>query len=196
MILRKYHPSWVLGTIFLSFGLSFWVFETFVLGYMRHINHYGMTFTMGLHTVIILILTYSFYCFFTFCRTRRISNKSLISLYIIYFIGLVYVLFLKNIGVQRMSLDFLSFVNDFQYSGRFVPVMNLLMFIPLGAILPKRWSTLGMAFLGIVMVETCQYVFHLGVFDLGDVTLNVLSIAIGMGLAMTSLCRKLKAVIY
>ena len=73
--------------------------------------------------------------------------------------------------------------------------MNLVMFIPLGLILPKRWSTLIKSFLAILTVETCQYVFHLGGLDLGDVTLNILSIALGMGLAMMPLSQKLKVFI-
>lgn len=28
------------------------------------------------------------------------------------------------------------------------------------------------------MIESCQFVFHLGIFDLGDVSLNLLSLTI------------------
>ncbi|KXT76544.1 VanZ family protein [Streptococcus sp. DD12] len=195
MTVQKIHPLDFIGTTLLSFMLSFWAFKTFVIPYMRHINHYGLVFTMGLHSIIVLILTYTFYCFFTFCRRRQISSKTVVSLYTIYFLGLIYVLFFKNIGKQGLSLDFFSFVSDFQYSGRFVPVMNAIMFIPLGAILPKRLSTLPLAIVGILLVEGCQYVFHLGVFDLGDLTLNSLSILIGMGLALTPLAQKVKSII-
>lgn len=57
--------------------------------------------------------------------------------------------------------------------------MNLLMFIPLGLLFPLSKTNLSFSLLGLLLIESCQYMFHLGTLDLGDVTLNLLSIAIG-----------------
>ena len=81
----------------------------------------------------------------------------------------------------------LSFISDFTSGSRFVPIMNLVMFIPLGFLFRPSKENFILAFFGLLTIETAQYVFHLGIFDLGDVTLNLLSISIGTLLHQTAL---------
>ena len=57
--------------------------------------------------------------------------------------------------------------------------MNLLMFIPLGLLFSSRLSNLLLCLLTLFSVESIQYFGYLGVFDLGDITLNMLGILIG-----------------
>lgn len=100
---------------------------------------------------------------------------------------LIYVILLKNIGIQGYSFNPLSFISDFTSGSRFVPIMNLVMFIPLGFLFRPSKENFILAFFGLLTIETAQYVFHLGIFDLGDVTLNLLSISIGTLLHQTAL---------
>ena len=105
--------------------------------------------------------------------------KRQLLLYFIYFLALFYLLFLKNIGTQGLSLNPLSFARELYWGSHFVPIMNLLMFIPLGLLFSSRLSNLLLCLLTLFSVESIQYFGHLGVFDLGDITLNMLGILVG-----------------
>ena len=86
---------------------------------------------------------------------------------------------MKNIGTQGLSLNPLSFARELYWGSHFVPIMNLLMFIPLGLLFSSRLSNLLLCLLTLFTVESIQYFGHLGVFDLGDIALNMLGILVG-----------------
>ena len=109
----------------------------------------------------------------------KLKKQTLLLLYFIYFLALFYLLFLKNIGTQGLSLNPLSFARELYWGSHFVPIMNLLMFIPLGLLFSSRLSNLLLCLLTLFSVESIQYFGHLGVFDLGDITLNMLGILVG-----------------
>lgn len=138
-----------------------------------------MTFALALNAIITILLTYFTFILFHLVYTRQITSKTLMVSYFLYGLLLLYVLFFKNIGVQGYSLNPLSFIGEIKSGSYFVPVMNLLMFIPLGCLFAPSKENLFLSFLVLLLVESCQYVFHLGVFDLGDITLNLASILIG-----------------
>ena len=65
-------------------------------------------------------------------------------------------------------------------------VLNILMFVPLGCLLPlitkkarpyKRlfWIPLALS----ILIELCQYLFHIGVCDVDDVILNLAGASLG-----------------
>lgn len=163
----------------LCFSLSKWVYDSFLISYAYYISSYGADFALSLNLIITLIISYFTYVFLGFCSSRQIRSSTLMACYFIYLFSLLYLLFLKNIGTQGFSLNPLSFIEDIKNGSRFVPIMNLLMFIPMGFLYPLSRKNIFLGFLGILMVESCQFVFYLGVFDLGDVSLNLLSLTIG-----------------
>ena len=160
-----------LGDILLgivSFGLSYWFYRGHLEQYVHYIAHYGFYFQVLLNIVIIVLLSYFIYAFLT-----------LLLLYLIYFVALFYLLFLKNIGLQGLSLNPLSFARELYWGSHFVPIMNLLMFIPLGLLFPSRLSNLLLCLIALFSIESIQYFGHMGIFDLGDIILNMLGILIG-----------------
>ena len=168
-----------LGDILLgivSFGLSYWFYRGHLEQYVHYIAHYGFYFQVLLNIVIIVLLSYVIYAFLKLLLTRK---QTLLLLYLIYFVALFYLLFLKNIGLQGLSLNPLSFARELYWGSHFVPIMNLLMFIPLGLLFPSRLSNLLLCLIALFSIESIQYFGHMGIFDLGDIVLNMLGILIG-----------------
>ena len=163
----------------LSLALSYWFYRGYLEQYVHYIAHYGSYFQVLLNLVIIVLLSYFVYAFLKLLLTRQLKKQTLLLLYFIYFLALFYLLFLKNVGTQGLSLNPLSFARELYWGSHFVPIMNLLMFIPLGLLFSSRLSNLLLCLLTLFSVESIQYFGHLGVFDLGDITLNMLGILVG-----------------
>ena len=163
----------------LSLCLSYWFYRGHLEQYVHYIAHYGSYFQVLLNLVIIVLLSYFVYAFLKLLLTRQLKKQTLLLLYFIYFLALFYLLFLKNIGTQGLSLNPLYFARELYWGSHFVPIMNLLMFIPLGLLFSSRLSNLLLCLLTLFSVESIQYFGHLGVFDLGDITLNMLGILVG-----------------
>ncbi|MBM7643756.1 VanZ family protein [Streptococcus loxodontisalivarius] len=175
----KIKNSWRLASAVISFILSTLFYSYFLIPYSHYISNYGMFFAFLLNLAIILMMTYFGYVCIRFMVTGRLYRSAIIILYILYALSLVYLLFLKDIGTQGISFNPFSFVNDILSGSRFVPIMNLIMFLPLGFLFPmKKWSTASFLIF-ILAVEWCQYHFSLGIFDLGDVTANTISFILG-----------------
>lgn len=173
-----------------SFAFSSWFYEHYLMTYTHYISSYGVSFTLTLNTIITLILTYFTFILMHLVYTNKITSLTVAVSYFIYLMILIYVILLKNIGIQGYSFNPLSFISDFTSGSHFVTIMNLVMFIPLGFIFRPSKENFILAFFGLLTIETAQYVFHLGIFDLGDITLNLLSIGMGTMLHQTAL-RKL-----
>ena len=163
----------------LSLALSYWFYRGHLEQYVHYIAHYGSYFQVLLNLVIIVLLSYFVYAFLKLLLTRKLKKQTLLLLYFIYFLALFYLLFLKNVGTQGLSLNPLSFARELYWGSHFVPIMNLLMFIPLGLLFSSRLSNLLLCLLTLFTVESIQYFGHLGVFDLGDIALNMLGILVG-----------------
>ena len=163
----------------LSLALSYWFYRGHLEQYVHYIAHYGSYFQVLLNLVIIVLLSYFVYAFLKLLLTRKLKKQTLLLLYFIYFLALFYLLFLKNIGTQGLSLNPLSFTRELYWGSHFVPIMNLLMFLPMGLLFSSRLSNLLLCLLTLFTVESIQYFGHLGVFDLGDITLNMLGILVG-----------------
>ena len=163
----------------LSLALSYWFYRGYLEQYVHYIAHYGSYFQVLLNLVIIVLLSYFVYAFLKLLLTRQLKKQTLLLLYFNYFLALFYLLFLKNIGTQGLSLNPLSFARELYWGSHFVPTMNLLMFIPLGLLFSSRLSNLLLCLLTLFSVESIQYFGHLGVFDLGDIALNMLGILVG-----------------
>lgn len=76
-------------------------------------------------------------------------------------------------------------------------ILNLLMLVPLGYLLPlcfekvkKCWKVGLIGFLFSFSIETAQLLFHRGWFDVDDIFLNTVGVLIGYGLYCVLLKRK------
>ena len=145
----------------LSLCLSYWFYRGHLEQYVHYIAHYGSYFQVLLNLVIIVLLSYFVYAFLKLLLTRQLKKQTLLLLYFIYFLALFYLLFLKNIGTQGLSLNPLSFARELYWGSHFVPIMNLLMFIPLGLLFSSRLSNLLLCLLTLFTVESIQYFGHL-----------------------------------
>ena len=65
--------------------------------------------------------------------------------------------------------------------------MNIIMFIQLGFLCNLSWKHVAYFTLAISLVEGSQYLFHLGIFGLGDILTNLLGFIIGSYLLETAL---------
>ena len=89
----------------LSLALSYWFYRGHLEQYVHYIAHYGSYFQVLLNIVIIVLLSYFVYAFLKLLLTRKLKKQTLLLLYFIYFLALFYLLFLKNIGTQGLSLN-------------------------------------------------------------------------------------------
>lgn len=129
--------------------------------------------------LVILILSYSLFVLLSFFYREKVSRKKLVVLYTLYLVCLLYLLLFKNLGVRGLELNPFETIRDIQLGNFFVPLMNVLMFVPLGTLITSK-KQFAFACLGVLGVELAQYVFHLGICDLGDVFLNILGLFLGI----------------
>lgn len=176
----------------LSLGLSYWFYMGYLAQYVHYISNYGFNFETLLNLSIVVLLSHFIYAFFKLLLTGHLKRQTIRLLYIIYFVALFFLLFLKNIGMQGLTLNPFSFVQELYWGSHFVPIMNLLMFIPLGLLFKPRISNLLLSLIALFGVESIQYFAHLGVFDLGDIVLNMLGILIGTSLTQLELVQTFK----
>ncbi|WP_169733584.1 VanZ family protein [Clostridiisalibacter paucivorans] len=118
----------------------------------------------------------------------------LLTIYIIMFIG---VTFLNRDGsfYGNANLHFLSSYreawNTFAIRNWQFIILNILMFVPLGILLPmlhknfhnKKW-TIGLAFILTLLIECVQLITGFGIFELDDIFNNLLGAVIGYGVVM------------
>lgn len=128
---------------------------------------------------LVLIITLFLYVFLRCLFTKKIYREWLLFFSFLYLVFLVYLLLLKNIGIRGITLQPLSWVNDLFYGDPMIVLFNFLLFLPLGWIIPfNRYNAL-LVSLAVLMVEISQYLFYLGIFDLGDVFVNTMGFLIG-----------------
>ena len=125
---------------------------------------------------IILTLTAISSLFIRGLYSRHIPRWQIVASYALYFLILFYALFLKNIGRQGFSLDLQSFTYNWIYGDKLV-----------GFLCKLSWKHVAYFALAIGLVEGSQYLFHLGIFDLGDILTNLLGFIIGSYLLETAL---------
>ncbi|ONN40675.1 VanZ family protein [Enterococcus mundtii] len=125
--------------------------------------------------IITLFLYVSLHCAFT----RNIYREWLVFFSLLYITFLIYLLFLKNIGIRGVVFQLFSWVKDLIYGDPMIVLFNILLFLPLGWILPVSWKNTILVLSAVLGVEWIQYFFYLGIFDLGDVFVNTCGFLIG-----------------
>ena len=116
----------------LSLGLSYWFYRGHLEQYVHYIAIMAPYFQVLLNLVIIVLLSYFVYAFLKFLLTRQLKNRHCSYSTSFTFLLLFYLPFLGKHWYLGLSLNSLSFARELYWGSHFVPIMNLLLFIPLG----------------------------------------------------------------
>lgn len=123
------------------------------------------------------------YAIITQVVNRKIDKKMFILLLSCYFLVLVFLLFGRKAGVRGFNFYPLSFIKDLSYdtSPLFLSLMNVLFFVPIGYLIGKKKKIISALFILLLClsIESIQYIFSLGIFDIDDIILNTVGFYIG-----------------
>lgn len=170
--------------------ISFFIFRWFYLDvmYFRLVSYIGNKGLSVLENTLVALVIFTIGTLFLsstlFQFVYKEFNYALLKIeYTVYFGLLFFFLFFKSKGVQGVSMNPFSFIQDF-FSGQSIEVLaNIVFFIPLGLLFNYKNVRLSKSLLictiTIILVETVQFIFSLGFFDLGDVSTNIGGILIG-----------------
>lgn len=103
---------------------------------------------------------------------------------------MMYFLLFKSIGIQGIELNPISFITDMFYGDIFIVLFNIIMFIPLGFALNLTKKNMIFILFCLFLVETIQFIFHLGFFDLSDIVTNFIDYLLGTLIAQNKLFEK------
>ncbi|MCR8967660.1 VanZ family protein [Streptococcus zalophi] len=166
--------------IIISFVFCRWIFMDFF--YFPFISIFGFP-ESGIDfwrpLSVIIILTFILFTILRTFYTKAISSLSVKLIYFFYVIILIYSLLFKNIGIRGFNFNLLSFISDTLTIDATVPILNILIFIPLGILFSMKSKNIIIFLLTITIIEVSQYFFYLGFFDIGDIITNVLGFIIG-----------------
>ena len=143
---------------------------------------------------------------------KKSFKKIIFILFVFYCILLAFVLLFPNLHHHsefERSYNLIPFATISEMIGRLVEQtinadiviknigMNILLFIPLGLALPvlfkkirRFWKVVLICFAVTVFVETIQYAFNFGSFDIDDIILNTFGGICGYGISIISFMRK------
>lgn len=170
--------------VIVSFLFCRWFFMKYLYGHYLSIITYQITTTDFLGPlIVVLILTYILYISLSFIYKDRINKKGIIILYLLYFVCLVYLLLFKNFGIRGITFNPFDMIKNIISGNTFVPLMNVLMFIPLGILSKGNKKVLPFYFIGILFIEILQYTFSLGIFDIADIISNYVGTIIGYSIS-------------
>ncbi|HEM3609258.1 TPA: VanZ family protein [Streptococcus suis] len=121
------------------------------------------------------------FCFniFRLIYRSKISRSTLYFFYCSYLLLFIYLLFFKSIGVKGFNWNLFPTVTQDLFLNPTVLVFNLLLFFPLGLLIPFSWKKITLFIGAILIIEVCQCAFSLGFFDLGDILLNTIGFVLG-----------------
>ena len=140
---------------------------------------------------------------------KKYIKFGILILFIVYIIGVLYVVFLKhrfvlgslnyeapfsfywennvNLVPFKTIKDYMVYENNLSDNIKYINILgNVALFIPFGVIFPvllsgklKFLKTIGSAFLFSLLIEVLQMTFRIGSFDVDDIILNVFGGFIG-----------------
>ena len=169
--------------------------------------------TMTVIVALIIFLGYRFLYLKVFGGTKRFTKKQwVVSILFTLYVVTVCALTFLNRGATfegNMNLSLFSSYREawykFSLRGWQYIYFNILMFVPLGFLLPllhKRFAKIGwtllVAILFTAFIESVQFITGVGIFELDDLFNNVLGALIGFGVVMALIVRKnwWKCVVY
>lgn len=123
---------------------------------------------------------------------KKIGKYSILFIYIIVVLGATFGI--RTAGAEGTNLHLFSSYKEAWNSFSAVEwrniILNILMFVPLGILLPlmfkkceKYWVTYLIGFLATLFLEVLQFITKRGIFELDDIFNNTLGCIIGYGIA-------------
>ncbi|RSX57397.1 hypothetical protein D2E24_0695 [Bifidobacterium samirii] len=89
----------------------------------------------------------------------------------------------NNVTAWGINLDIAGFLDELM-AGSITPVLNIVLLIPVGFFLASCRGARFAVIIGVsgsILVESLEFVFHLGVLDVLDICTNVMGVLIGIG---------------
>lgn len=179
----KKKPYWGLdaANIIISFLVCRWLFMHFLYGSMLTILGLPSS-AIESYRPLFFILVLSF-LLFTLLRgiyAKYWSRLAIYILYILYFIILFYLVFFKTPGLQGMNWNIIQAIQEAIYIDRWTPIWNILMFVPFGFLMRFRLVNVIKLLFVIISIESVQYLYSLGIFDISDIVTNLAGGVLGM----------------
>lgn len=117
-----------------------------------------------------------------------------IVLMICYWILMIGLLFFKTKNTQGINLNLMAFIKYSLYDRTtlFINSLNIILFIPLGKYMRQfKFNCFRLIMVStfiIMIIEVIQFIYAVGIFDIGDVLLNMIGIFIGYLLPIYFYC--------
>ena len=151
-------------------------------------------------SLILVIFVIMIMCaLLTWVRDRSSYKAFLRTVSVLYVSALIYLTFVRGGRSNLASVSLkppIYFLRAIQ-SGKYRAVthrslLNMLLFVPFGYLLPQiltvsarkkmaiaGWHIILCGFLSSLLIESCQFIFHRGVFELDDLVKNTMGTAVG-----------------
>lgn len=179
--------------VILSFLLSRWLYMDYLYHFSQRILIYDrQEQDFWVPFLSILILTFLVFSLFRLLYLRKMTKINFYCLYLIYGLVLFALLYLKSPGVSGYNFDLRQTLYEATQGGSWVPLLNILMFVPLGSLFVLKGKNLLTFLIFIVIVEVSQALLYLGFCDIGDMLLNTFGFFLGNLIHMTPLGQFIK----
>lgn len=127
-----------------------------------------------------------FICFYLIIReiiNQRVDKLFYKTLWFCYFIVLSFLLFGRARGFQgfqECNTNPLHFIENFESNkdSLIITIMNILFFIPIGYLFRHKRYIISILII-CLSIESIQYIFSLGIFDICDIIFNIIGFFIG-----------------
>ena len=181
--------------ILFSIIISFFIYRFITINLLDFIP-FVITNKIPLYISIVLVQSIIIFIILLGIINNKLDSFSKKLLWLQYFIILLFLLFVRNIGFKGVELNILNSSKSWLSNSYnvVITIANLLMYMPLSLNFtnknPKKIIPV-MLFL-IIIFESIQYMLSLGVFDVGDIILNIIGFIIGLKVFKSKSMTKLK----
>ncbi|WP_368489740.1 VanZ family protein [Clostridium sp. BJN0013] len=114
---------------------------------------------------------------------KKISKPYAYILWGCYFCILMFIFFIRMVGMTGINLNPLDIIKNISADPLFIftVIMNIFIFIPLGYLFRKKTFTFSLvsAFVISLCIEIIQYILKVGIFDIDDIIFNIIGFMIG-----------------
>ena len=163
-----------------SFFLFYYIFDN----YMLSITSSSLFFSLSER----LIFAYLLYILAVLLMYRKISRVHIDIFAFLYLILIIGLSLFRSYHLYGINLNPLTIADDFRHYHSFTLLLitaNIFVYLPLGIYIKYRTRLKNIKsiifFLAyILLIESLQYIFHKGVFDINDIITNTLGFYLGM----------------
>lgn len=114
---------------------------------------------------------------------KKISKPYEYILWGCYFCILVFIFFIRMVGMTGINLNPFDIIKNISSDPLFIftVIMNIFIFVPLGYLFRKKTFifSLATAFIISLCIEIIQYILKVGIFDIDDIIFNIIGFMIG-----------------